>query len=64
MMANLNYCDKSCNLCKKVKNQCSAMFGRGGATRCKCDTYGGITNCPKSCNGWCNAASTAQVSVL
>jgi hypothetical protein len=49
------YCDKACDFCSGTQAPCQAMFGQGAPHRCECDSFGGIHNCPDSCNGYCHA---------
>lgn len=43
---------------------CPAMFGPSGSERCICDHYGGIRNCPVSCQGYCSVEDTGTVQTI
>ena len=54
------YCD---NMCDKCEGICPS-FGPGQPNFCACDTYGGISNCPASCNGYCSADARHEVTPI
>ena len=46
------YCDRDCGT-----GQCTgcANFAEGAAGYCQCSSFGGVHNCPNTCNGFCAA---------
>ena len=50
-------------MCDKCEGICPS-FGPGQPNFCACDTYGGISNCPASCNGYCAADARHEVTPI